>query len=188
MHYSQHHSHGGDAWGRQTFAQLAHQHGQSTAAQYSDVPGEDGSVSDALMRKLMEEDLVDLVVLLRYRGIRTLRALEALETTERAVLLCKAREFYELLGIFPCSLKNTLNKLFGDVPQPGMFTQSPWATEPGAMPYMHPQWAGAGGWGGARAQQGLSEPLTSPLEDDTYLLRSLGKKLLAAREIVGWER
>ena len=59
-------------------------------------------------------------VLLRYRSIRTLRALESLETTERVVLLCKARELYELLGIFPSHLKNALNKLFGDVPQQGM--------------------------------------------------------------------
>ena len=185
MHYSEHHSHGGNAWGSQTFAQLAHQHGRSTASQYSDVPGENGALSDALKRKLMEEDLVDMEVLLRYRGIRTLRALEALECTERAVLLCKARELYELLGIFPCNLKNTLNQLFGDVPQQGMFIESPWATQSGAMPYMHPLWAGSGGWGRAGAQRGPPEPLTAPLEDDTYLKRTLGAALLAARVIVG---
>ena len=129
MHYSQHHclGKGSDAWGAQTFAQLAHQQGQSTAAQYSDVPPANGQLSDALKHKLAEEDLLDMEVLLRYRGIRTLRALESLETTERAVILCKSRELYELLGIFPSNLKNTLNKLFGDVPHQGMFNVSPWA-------------------------------------------------------------
>ena len=178
MQYCQHHGHGGDAWGQMTFAQLAHQHGQSTAAQYSDIPPPNGQLSDALKHNLAEEDLSDMEVLLRYRGIRTLRALESLETTERAVLLCKARELYELLGIFPSNLKNTLNKLFGD------FHASPWAMQSGAMPYMHPQWAGHGGWG----HHGGPEPLTDPLHDDTYLKRTLGAALLGAREIVGWER
>ena len=193
MHYSQHHclGKGSDAWGAQTFAQLAHQHGQSTAAQYSDVPPANGQLSDALKHKLAEEDLLDMEVLLRYRGIRTLRALESLETTERAVLLCKSRELYELLGIFPSNLKNTLNKLFGDVPHQGMFNVSPWAMQSGALPYMHPQWAGHGGWGHhalPASRPGGPEPLTDPLDDDTYLKRTLGAALLGAREIVGWER
>ena len=182
---------GGDAWGSQTFAQLAHQHGQSTAARYSDVPPSNGQLSDALKHKLAEEDLLDMEVLLRYRGIRTLRALESLETTERAVLLCKARELYELLGIFPSNLKNTLNKLFGDVPHQGIFNVSPWAMQSGALPYMHPQWAGHGGWGHhalPASRPGGPEPLTDPLDDDTYLKRTLGAALLGAREIVGWER
>ena len=191
MQYCQHHSHGGDAWGSQTSLQLAYQHGQSTASQYSDVPPPNGGLSDALKHKLAEEDLLDLEVLCRYRGIRTLRALESLETTERAVLLCKARELYELLGIFPSNLKNTLNKLFGDVPQQGIFHASPLAMQSGAMPYMHPQWAAHGGWGHHALPtcrpQG-PEPLTDPLVDDTYLKRTLGAALLGAREIVGWER
>ena len=193
MHYSQHHCQGkgSDAWGPQTFAQLAHQQGQSTAAQYSDVPPANGQLSDALKHKLAEEDLLDMEVLLRYRGIRTLRALESLETTERAVILCKSRELYELLGIFPSNLKNTLNKLFGDVPHQGMFNVSPWAMQSGALPYMHPQWAGHGGWGHhalPASRPGGPEPLTDALDDDTYLKRTLGAALLGAREIVGWER
>ena len=186
MHYSQHHCHGGDvdAWADQTFAQLAYQHGQTIEAQYSDVPPSNGQLSDALKHKLAEEDLLDMEVLLRFRGIRTLRALESMETTERAVLLCKARELYELLGIFPSNLKNTLNKLFGDFPTQAMFHASLWAMQSGAIPYIHPQWADPavdrGRWG--------PEPLTDPLDDDTYLKRTLGAALLGAREIVGWER
>ena len=129
MHYSQFHCHGGDAWGSQTFAQLAHQHGRSTAKQYSDIPPSNGQLSDALKHKLAEEDLLDLEVLLRHRGIRTLRALESLETTERAVLLVKSRELFELLGIFPSNLKNTLNMMLGAVPAQGMFPASPWAMQ-----------------------------------------------------------
>ena len=182
MSYPQHHNPCSDAWGSQSFAQLALQHGQSTAAQYSDVPPSNGQLSDALKQKLAEEDLLDMEVLLRYRGIRTLRALESLETTERSVLLYKARQLYELLGIFPSNLKNTLNRLFADVPHQRMFGVSPW---------MNPQWAGFGDWGHQALPADIPagpEPLTEPLDDDTYLKRTLGGALLGAREIVGWQR
>ena len=192
MHnYSQHHCHGGDAWGFPAFARLAHQHGRSTAKQYSDIPPSNGQLSDALKHKLAEEDLLDMEVLLRYRGIRTLRAFESLESTERAVLLVKSRELFELLGIFPSNLKNTLNKLFGDVPAQGMFPASPWAMQSGAILYMQGQWAGHGGWDQhalPTSRPGGPEPLTEPFDDDTYLKRTLGAALLGAREIVGWER
>jgi hypothetical protein len=126
-------------------------------------------------------------VLLRYRGIRTLRALESLETTEKSVLLCKSRELYELLGIFPSNLKHTLNRVFGDVPQQALYEPhgNPWA-----LPYIHPQWAGYSGWGHHALPTAPTgpEPLMDPLDDDTYLKRTLGAALLGAREIVGWER
>ena len=149
MHSQRHCNGGGDAWAAwrsQTFAQLAHQHGQSIAHQYSDVPpSNEQQTSDALKHKLAEENLLAMGVLLRAWGIRTLRALESLETTERAVL----RELVEELGTFPRNLKNALalNKLFGDVPQQGMPQGSSWDMQPGTMPYMYPQWSGHGGWG-----------------------------------------
>ena len=59
-------------------------------AQFSDVPKANGGLSDALLHRLAAEDLLDMEVLLRYRGIRTLKSLESMELTERAVLLCKA--------------------------------------------------------------------------------------------------
>ncbi len=125
MHCTKHQVPCGDVWSQtwnnQTFAQLAHQYGQSAAARFSDNVPPNGGLTDALKQKLAEEDLLDMEVLLRYRGIRTLRALESLETTERVVLLCKARELYDLLGIFPRHLKNTLNMMFGNLPPQSMY-------------------------------------------------------------------
>ena len=191
MHHSQS-FHGGDVWGGQTFAQLAPPHFQSTAAQYSDLPPLNGGSSEALRHFLTEHDLLGMEVLLLSRKIRTLRALESLETTERAVFLCKAREFYELLGTFPSNLKNTLNRVFGDLPRTGHFQGFPWAMQSGALPYMQSPWAGHGGRG-QHALLGLSqpvgpEPLTDPVEDDSYLKRTLGAALLGARDVVGWDR
>ena len=197
MHCTKHQVPCGDVWSQtwnnQTFAQLAHQYGQSAAARFSDNVPPNGGLTDALKQKLAEEDLLDMEVLLRYRSIRTLRALESLETTERVVLLCKARELYELLGIFPSHLKNALNKLFGDVPQQGMYQGSKGAMHAGRMPYLQQQWAGAPpGWSQQQAAMSQRpdgpEPLTEPLDDDTFLKRTFGAALLGAREIVGWER
>ena len=158
MHCTKHQVPCGDVWSQtwnnQTFAQLAHQYGQSAAARFSDNVPPNGGLTDALKQKLAEEDLLDMEVLLRYRGIRTLRALESLETTERVVLLCKARELYELLGIFPSHLKNALNKLFGDVPQQGMCQGSKGAMQAGRMPYL----AGAPPW--LEPATGCDEPAT----------------------------
>ena len=72
-----------------------------------------------------------------------------METTERVVLLCKARELYELLGIFPSHIKNALNKLFGDVAQQGMCQGYTWPGQADRMSYMHQQRAGHHG----RSQQ-----------------------------------
>jgi hypothetical protein len=172
-----------DQLGGQIFAQpISH---PCHSVQYSDVPGENGQLSDALWHKMAEEDILAMEVLLRYRGIRTLRSLESLESVERAVLLCKARELYGILGIFPSNIKKTLNKLFGDVPQQPMFQHfnNAWTN-----PYMHPQWAGHDGWGHHAIPDNAPESLADPLPDDTYLRRTLGGALLGAREIVGWER
>ena len=88
-------------------------------AETSDVPEANNDLSDALKHRLAAADLLELKLLLRYRGIRTLESLASLELTERSVLLCKARELYEHLGIPPSKLKNTLNQLFGEVPRQG---------------------------------------------------------------------
>ena len=83
-----------------------------------------GGFLDALRQKLAEEDLAIMEVLSRYCGIRTLHALEFLEPTVRVVLLCKARLFYEILEGFLSRKKIALNKLFGGVPQQGIYQGS----------------------------------------------------------------
>ena len=183
---------GNDAWDQTCNSQTWSTSQTCQLAGISDVPPQNGQLSDALQQRLAEEDISDVEVLLRYRGIRTLRAVESLETTERVVLLCKARELYELLGIFPSHIKNALNKLFGDVAQQGMCQGYPWAGQADRMSYMHQQRAGHHG----RSQQqaapsqrpGGPEPFIDPLDDDSFLKRTFGAALLGAKEIVGWER
>ena len=197
MHCTNHRHYYGECgnqnWNWWTPPQRACQYEQSATAQFSDVVPPNGGLSDALRQKLAEEDLADMEVLLRYRGIRTLHALESLEPTERVVLLCKARLFYELLEVFPSHKKIALNKLFGDVPQQGMYQGSRRAMQASGQPYMTQQWASAPiGWSQQLAalsqRPGGLEPLTQPLPDDTFLKRTFGVALLGAREIVGLER
>ncbi len=125
----------------------------------NDVPRENGQLSNALRERLAQGDLLDLEVLMRYRGVRTLRALESLETNERALLLVRARQLYELLGIFPSNLKKALDRLFGNEAfGAGLFGENgrvlstnPRPIRPGcvsasvAPAFVSPLWAGAGG-------------------------------------------
>ena len=91
---------GNQNWNWWTPAQRAYQYEQSATARFSDAVPPNGGLLDALRQKLAEEDLADMEVPSRYCGIRTLHALESLEPTERVVLLCKARLFYEILEVF----------------------------------------------------------------------------------------
>ncbi len=143
MYYSTQHRSGGnvctETFKGQSFPQLAHAHGQNTAVPFDDVPQENGQLSNALKQKLADEGLLDMEVILRYSGIHTRRALEDLNSIERTVLLSKARGLYDILGIFPSSLKNTLNRVFGNLPQQSMYQGSPWAMQASTMPYTHLQ-------------------------------------------------
>ena len=138
MHYSTHHRAGGNVWGEtfsgQNFAQLAYLHGQNTAVPFDDVPQVNGQLSNALKQKLADEGLLDMEVILRYSGIHTRRALEDLNSRESTVLLSKARGLYDLLGIFPSSLKNALNRVFGNVPQQGMYQAAHGPCRPARCP------------------------------------------------------
>ena len=85
------------------------------------------------------------------------------------------------------------NKLFGDVPQQGMYQGSRSAMQASGQPYMTQQWANAPiGWSQQQAapsqRPGGLEPLTQPLPDDSFLKRTFGAALLGAKEIVGLER
>ena len=79
-------------------------------------PADDSSVgnniSPALLRRLEQNDLSDLAVVLRYRGVKTLRTLASCDSNERAVLLHNGRQLWDLLGFFPSNLKTAINNLF----------------------------------------------------------------------------
>ena len=184
MYYSTQHCIGGnvctETFKGQSFPQLAHAYGQNTAVPFDDVPQENGQLSNALKQKLAEMGLLDMEVILRYSGIHTRRALDDLNPMEKTVLLTKARQLYEVLGIFPSSLKNTLNMMFGNLPPQSMYQGSPWAMQAGKMPWSQQV---------VPSQPSVStEPLTDALCGDTFLKRSLGAALLGASEIVGLER
>ncbi len=52
------------------------------------------------------------------------------------MLLCEARLVNEILEVFPSHKKIALNKLFGDVPQQGMYQGSRRAMQVCGQPYM----------------------------------------------------
>ena len=133
--------------------------------QYSDMPTTTGQLSDALKHKLAGEGLLDIEVLLRYGSIRTLRALVSMDKNEKSAMLSQTYRLYDILGVFPSSLKKVLKQLFGDMPQQYMDQGSPWGWQD--------QWTG------------IHERLTDPLEDDTYLRRHIGPILDRAKEIIG---
>ena len=150
MYYSTQHCGGGNVWTEtfkgQSFPQLAHAYGQNTAVPFDDVPQENGQLSNALKQKLADVGLLDMEVILRYSGIHTRRALEDLNSRESTVLLSKARGLYDLLGIFPSSLKNALNRVFGNVPQQGMYQAAHGPCRPARCPTCaRNQLAAAGG-------------------------------------------
>ena len=165
--------HHGDVWGQQTYAQLAHQYPQSMcpacvqrAVEQSDMAPENGySLSYALNRKLAEENLLEIKVLLRGMKIRTLEAFQTIDSTERALLLCKSRQLYDLLlGICPSHIRRTLNKHFG-VQQEGVLQANPWGAA----------------W---HAVAAVPESHAS----DTFITRFLDEDLQAIVDIVGMER
>ena len=71
----------------------------ASQSQVCDVPQQHGVISEALQTLLAQEDLFDIDILLRYRGIRTIRALACLEADDRAILLVRARELYECFEV-----------------------------------------------------------------------------------------
>ena len=130
------------------------------------MPPEDGySLSYDLNRKLAEENLLEIKVLLRNMKIRTLEAFQTIDSTDRALLLCKSRQLYDLLiGICPSHIRRTLNKNFG-VQQEGVLQASPWGAE----------------WHAVAA-------VTESHASDTFTTRFLDEDLQAIVDIVGRER
>ena len=112
MHY--HYAGDRGDWDSQAFAfaQITRRV-QSIAGQYSDVPEINGQSSSCLKQILLEEDVGDLEVLFRHRGIRTLDTMRSLTTNQQSVLSLKLTGFFEVLGVYPIGLENKLNYLFG---------------------------------------------------------------------------
>jgi hypothetical protein len=73
-----------------------------------------GGLSIPLKCRLESLNLTEIDHLLRIRGIKTLAAFESMNRIERSSLLSAARLIYRGLGLFPSSVKNTLDSLFGD--------------------------------------------------------------------------
>ena len=160
--------------------QLTH-HGLSNAFLLCDTPPSKGELSPALKHRMAEQDLQFLEVLLQCRGIHTLRSLMSLETTERAVLLGKAHDFYQVLGIFTTNLKKGLDEIFGDAQRQVM---NPWGTAAGAMSYVPRAHQFL-----PTSSQGLAEPLLADAQtDDCSARKDLKPSLLKAKRLVGIER
>jgi hypothetical protein len=88
-------------------------------AEEDDTPEGPNQASPALKRRLEGAGLLDLDIVLQYRGVRKLCSLNSLDTNERTVLLDKARNLFELLGksTFMSSLKGAVDGLY-DLPEP----------------------------------------------------------------------
>lgn len=155
-----------------------------------DVPQLASEVSLALRARLAREDLSDLEILLRKRGVRTVRSLLALETNDRAVLLSKARQLWEILGLLPNGLNTSLARLFeAEAGIPSLKAGGNSSSSSTAAPSSGPLWAGrvdAGGSRGRQAAQWLELPVPAP--DDSQLNRELPRALYCVRDIVGRDR
>jgi hypothetical protein len=163
------------------------------------------NISPALLRRLVQNDLADLAVILRYRGVRTLATLSRCDMPERAVVLSKARQLWDLLGFFPSSLKIAIHQLFDADGLPvGEFTASSASRmplEPGIVGARNnaagssdtanaavPQLAEAAAANPDIPALPLIRELPSPLDDDTKLVKSVTVTLQNVREFVGERR
>ena len=79
----------------------------------SDIPGQNGAMSDAIKMRLRELGLADLEPLLRHRGITTMYALDHLSSQEASIIGRKARQIYEIYDVSRDKLTNSLEQLFG---------------------------------------------------------------------------
>ena len=147
-----------------------------------------GGLSIPLKCVLESLNLTEIDHLLRTRGIKTLAAFESMNRIERSSLLSAARLVYRGLGLFPSSVKNTLDSLFGDDARQGMLDGR--TMQSGVMPYdSRLVFQGVGGHQGMlTSTHDPSELLFETLEDDTHLKRSIGPALHGVRRLVGWDR
>ena len=156
MHYSDEFCYAG-GWNRHVVQMT--RRSQSRAGYFSNVPERNGVSSASMKQILLEEDLGDLEMFFRYRGIRTLHALRSQTAMQQSVLSIKAKDFLESLDVYVyhSDLQNKLNYLFGCVTSGSSSTD-------GAAAY----------------------PLTH-LDSDTKVKKALGAALYNAYELYGWE-
>ena len=132
---------------------------QSRAGYFSDVPERNGVSSASMKQLLREEDLGDLELFFRYRGIRTLHALRSQTAIQQSVLSLKAKDFLESLDVYVyhSDLQNKLDYLFGRLTS-----------------------------GRSSAVAAAPHPLTH-LDSDTKVKKALGAALYNAYEVFSWE-
>ena len=147
-----------------------------------------GGLSIPLKCRLESLNLTEIDHLLRIRGIKTLAAFESMNRIERSSLLSAARLVYRGLGLFPSSVKNTLDSLFGEDAQQGMLNGR--TMQSGVMPY-DSRLVSQGAIGHQVMPTFTHDPselLIESLDDDTQLKRSIGPALHGARRLVGSDR
>ena len=86
---------------------------QSDSWPPSDIPGQNGAMSDAIKMRLREVGLADLEPLLRHRGIATMYALDHLSSKEASIIGQKAKQIYEIYDVSQDKLTKSLEQLFG---------------------------------------------------------------------------
>ena len=163
------------------------------------------SISPALLRRLEQNDLSDLAVVLRYRGVKTLRTLASCDSNERAVLLHKGTQLWELVGFFPSNLRTAFNNLFhaeglpvgeSTVASASRIPLAPGIVGPGnnasssvdSANATIPQLEIAAAANPNIPGQPLIRDLPRPLDDDTNLVKSVFVTLPNARHIIGEQR
>ena len=131
---------------------------QSDSWPPSDIPGQNGAMSDAIKMRLREVGLADLEPLLRHRGITTMYALDHLSSKEASIIGQKAKQIYEIYDVSQDKLTKSLEQLFGS------YDIATTECSEIAMP-----------------------SVLKPLQGDTALKQMLGQALLQSRSLVGEE-
>jgi hypothetical protein len=130
------------------------------AAIFSDT-SYNGQVSDLMKHRLTEYGCPEMEVFMKMRDIRTVNALEMMSPEDASTHLCQARTFYESMRLgadFPNYIRDALSRMF---------------------PTCEPQslWTG-----------NLPEPLVEPLDDDSYLKKTLIPSVHGSLDIIGPQR
>jgi hypothetical protein len=154
----------------------------------SDEPPAGGGPSPALFNRLLLFDLVDMLDLLRYRGVRSLSAVGHLSVREQDLLTSSTQELWYLYQKYADNVSQRVRALFLEV------SRTPATYNPGS--------GGSGRWRRndtpralwpgpvASSASSSDEAVTQPRSDDSILSKSMPGSLGAVRDLVGaakWE-